>query len=77
MLEEFLTAHRKIVEASPISIRCVIDKDRYLYDSAMPHLSYEIDEVKVGSLLLGIIVENLLDNNKHSCIKLTLQNSKL
>ena len=26
-------------------VKCNIDKDRYIYDKEMPHLSYEIEEV--------------------------------
>ena len=39
-------------------ITCIIDKERYIYDRDMPHLSYEIEDVKVGDRLIGMVVES-------------------
>ena len=49
-----------------------MDKDRYIYDRDMPHLSYEVDDVKVGDHIIGMIVENA-----KGLLYLTLQNSKI
>jgi len=39
------------------SLKCSIDKERYIYDRDMPHLSYEIDDLKVGDYLQAMIVD--------------------
>ena len=39
-------------------MHCVIDKERYIYDKDMPHLSYEIEDVRVGDRVVGMVVEN-------------------
>ena len=51
---------------------CIIDKDRYIYDRDMPHLSYEIDQVKQGDLIHAMVVDYI-----GSQLLLTIQNSKI
>ena len=43
----------------------------------MPHLSFEIDDVKVGDTLIGMIVDNRMDSIDNPRLVLTLQNSKI
>lgn len=63
--------HRALLLLNP-DIQCVVEKDRYIYDKDMPHLSYEVDEVKVGDIMKGMVVE-FADGKLY----LTLQNSKI
>lgn len=51
---------------------CIVDKDKYIYDRDMPHLSYEIEEVKPGDLLVGMIVENRLSEKRSPHLLLTV-----
>ena len=71
ILNQYLVRHRKLAETNP-RILCVIEKDRYLYDRDMPHLSYEVQGVKIGDRLAGMIVES-----RSGQLLLTLQNSKI
>ena len=64
-LNSFLRKHRTLYLIRP-SIKCLIDKERYIYDRDMPHLSYEIDELKTGDYLTAMIVYNEGDG-KLSC----------
>lgn len=64
-LNTFLHKHRSLTLIRP-RIRCFIDKERYIYDRDMPHLSYEIDDIKNGDLIIAMIVENKGDG-KLSC----------
>ena len=51
-----------IQRVNPVGLKCVVEKERYIYDRDMPHLSFEIEDVKVGDSLIGLIVENRLDS---------------
>jgi exosome complex RNA-binding protein Csl4 len=53
-------------------LECIIDKDRYIYDRDMPHLSYDIDQVKQGDLVHALVVDYI-----GSKLLLTTQNSKI
>ena len=53
-------------------IECIIEKERYIYDRDMPHLSYEIDEVKIGDILNAMIVETVVSKDKKCSIYCTL-----
>lgn len=64
-LNSFLHKHRTLTLIRP-RIRCFIDKERYIYDRDMPHLSYEIDDLKIGDYLTAMIVANEGDG-KLSC----------
>lgn len=72
-MNELLHQHRSLISLAP-RITCILDKDRYIYDRDMPHLSYEIEEVKVGSLVTAMVVDTSTDYAK---LFVTLQNSKL
>lgn len=71
ILNQYLIRHRKLAESNP-RILCAIEKDRYIYDRDMPHLSYEVQGVKPGDRLAGMIVET-----RPGLLLLTLQNSKI
>ena len=51
-----------IQRVNPVGLKFVVEKERYIYDRDMPHLSFEIEDVKVGDTLIGLIVENRLDS---------------
>lgn len=53
-------------------VEVLVDKDRYIYDRDMPQMSYEIDEVRVGDCLKGMVVEA-----SQKVLWVTLQNSKI
>ena len=77
LLNSFLHKHRTLSLICP-SIKCCIDKERYIYDRDMPHLSYEIDELKIGDYLTAMIVDNEGgDGDRGQQLKCSLQNSKI
>jgi hypothetical protein len=71
MLNTYLHKYRALTLLRPF-LKCVIDKERYIYDRDMPHLSFEIDGVKVGDHMQAMIV-----NVKNALISCTIQNSKI
>jgi hypothetical protein len=66
-----LNAHAALTLFNP-KITCIVDKDRYIYDKEMPHLSFEVDELNEGDLFTAMVVD--FDREK---LYLTLQNSKI
>ena len=43
----------------------------------MPHLSYEIDQLKEGDTINAMIVENRMDSKHNPRLIMTLKNSKI
>jgi len=77
-MEVFKDRVCKVRQTRGIRISCVIDKERYIYDREMPHMSYEIEEVKEGDRVNAMIVENCLYSKyDFPSLKLTIQNSKI
>lgn len=62
-LNELLHQHRCLMTLAP-SIECIVDKDRYIYDKDMPHLSFEVDDVREGSVMTALVADTSSDCSK-------------
>ena len=54
------------------NVEVIVDKDRYIYDKEMPGIAGEIQDVRMGDRVRGMVVEA-----KRWGLRVTLENSKI